>query len=301
MQSRTIDLDGPVHYVDHGGKGPAMLLVHGLGGSHVNWALAAPLLTRRFRVVALDLAGHGRTPLAKRRGTLDANASLIARFIDVIFGEPVTLVGNSMGGLLGMIVAAEHAAKVRSLVLVNASHALHRQARIDPVVLLGFASALIPGAARLMRAGDVVLTPSMQITMMMRVCCANTNGLDRAAFDAHVSLATEQRAMACRHRAFVEAARSTVRAVLTPRLIAKLADRVIAPTLVMHGDRDRLVSVHAAVHVARRRGWDLEVFEDIGHVPQIECPERFVTSLVAWNDSLDADEAPLERVAGDAA
>jgi hypothetical protein len=50
--SRLVDLGGPVHYLDFGGHGPTMVLVHGLGGSHVNWLAAGPLLARSARVVA---------------------------------------------------------------------------------------------------------------------------------------------------------------------------------------------------------------------------------------------------------
>jgi len=58
-QSRTVDLGGPVHYVDFGGPddAPTVVLVHGLGGSHLNWDLFAPLIRGRARVLALDLSG----------------------------------------------------------------------------------------------------------------------------------------------------------------------------------------------------------------------------------------------------
>ena len=55
-QSRTVEIGGPVHYVDFGGPddGPTVVLVHGLGGSHLNWDLLAPLLRPYARVLALD-------------------------------------------------------------------------------------------------------------------------------------------------------------------------------------------------------------------------------------------------------
>ena len=64
MRSRTVDLGGPVHFADFGGSGPTMVLVHGLGGSHLNWLAVGPALAARARVLAPDLAGFGRTPLA---------------------------------------------------------------------------------------------------------------------------------------------------------------------------------------------------------------------------------------------
>ncbi len=59
---RTADLNGPVKYVDFGGKGPPMVLVHGLGGSSVNWFAVGGGLARDHHVYAIDLPGFGRSP-----------------------------------------------------------------------------------------------------------------------------------------------------------------------------------------------------------------------------------------------
>jgi pimeloyl-ACP methyl ester carboxylesterase len=67
MQSVTVDLDGPYHYADYGGDGPPMVLLHGIGGSHINWMLVAPKLAERFHVYALDLIGFGCWRRATRR------------------------------------------------------------------------------------------------------------------------------------------------------------------------------------------------------------------------------------------
>ena len=110
MRSCTIDLDGPVHFADFGGTGPTLVLVHGLGGSHVNWLAVAPALARGARVLALDLAGFGRTPLGERSADVHANRVLLDRFLDAVAAAPAILIGNSMGGLLAMLEAAELAA-----------------------------------------------------------------------------------------------------------------------------------------------------------------------------------------------
>src|SRR5205814_4287187 len=100
--SGTVDLGGPTHYFDFGGNaaGPTIVCVHGLGGAAWNWAALAPLLTPHSRVVALDLAGHGRTPAAGRRTTVPANRRLLDRFVREVVGERVVLIGNSMGGAI---------------------------------------------------------------------------------------------------------------------------------------------------------------------------------------------------------
>src|SRR5207247_1908767 len=118
MRARTIDLDGPVHYADFGGTGPTLVLVHGLGGSHVNWLAVAPVLARRARVLAVDLAGFGRTPLGERSADVHTNRVLLDRFLDAVAAGPAVLVGNSMGGLVALMEAALAPERVAGLVLV---------------------------------------------------------------------------------------------------------------------------------------------------------------------------------------
>src|SRR3954466_9259992 len=114
--SATLDWDGPVHYVDFGGnpEGPVLVLVHGLGGSHLNWDLLAPLLTPHGRVLALDLPGFGRSEPGGRRATVEANVAVLRRFLAEVAGGPVVLVGNSMGGMISIFTAAEAPEAVRA-------------------------------------------------------------------------------------------------------------------------------------------------------------------------------------------
>ena len=73
--SRWVDLGVPVRYVDYGGPsgGPILVMAHGLGGSLVNWAALAPLLTGTCRVLALDLIGFGHTQAGGHSTSVTAN------------------------------------------------------------------------------------------------------------------------------------------------------------------------------------------------------------------------------------
>jgi len=103
----TVDVDGPVHYADYGGPtdAPLIVAVHGLGGSHLNWAAFAPHLVTHSRLVAPDLLGHGRTPAAGRRPDVAGHVDLVTGFIDRITDRPVVLMGNSLGGLVAALTA----------------------------------------------------------------------------------------------------------------------------------------------------------------------------------------------------
>src|SRR5260370_3712019 len=108
MESRFADIDGPVHYADWGGDGPPMVLVHGLGGSHLNWMALAPLLRDRHRVLAPDLPGFGLSPPQGRSVTVEANARVLDRFIAEVAGRPAVVSGNSMSGLTALPQATDH-------------------------------------------------------------------------------------------------------------------------------------------------------------------------------------------------
>jgi pimeloyl-ACP methyl ester carboxylesterase len=286
--SRTIDLGGPIHYVDHGGSGPPMVLVHGLGGSHVNWCAVAPALARRHRVLAIDLPGFGRTPLGSHTTKLDDNAALIAQFIAHVAGGRATLVGNSMGGLLSMMTAARYPYRVDHLVLVNAAHPPVRGMPIDREVALVFAMYMMPWVGELvMLRRAKMITPEQLVHETMRVCAAEPKKLSREIIEAHIAIATERRSMDWAPRAFLIAARSIVRALSRPWRIVEMADRIKAPTLVIHGDRDRLVPHAAARAAAARRNWRIEVLPNIGHVPQLEAPQRFVELVESFVSPAD--------------
>src|SRR5436305_738248 len=107
--------------------------------------LLVPELTDRVRVLALDLAGHGRTPAAGRRTTVSANQRLLDRFVREVVGEPVVLMGNSMGGAISLLQAASTPELTAGLVLVNPALPRPALAPIDPRVAATFALMSMPG------------------------------------------------------------------------------------------------------------------------------------------------------------
>ncbi len=107
-----------------GGEGSPVVLVHGLSGSFEWWARNREVLAQRHLVLGLDLLGFG----SQRHFTgsplpldFEESVALLRRWIEVRVGEPVHLVGHSMGGQLAIHLAATHPDLVRSLVLVSAS------------------------------------------------------------------------------------------------------------------------------------------------------------------------------------
>lgn len=287
--SQWADLDGPVHWVDFGGPddGPLLVCVHGLGGSHVNWSAVAPDLARTCRVLALDLAGFGHTPGAGRSTSVQGNARLVARFVEEVAGTPAILVGNSMGGLISSLVAAQRPDLVAGLVLVDPALPADLQSRPDPLALAMFAAYFTPGVGKAVIAGRRKLrTPEQLARETLRLCCVDPARVPPDVLRAHIELARSRRYYTGVEGEFVAATRSLLWLLARRRTHADMLRRVRGPVLLIHGDQDRLVPFSAARAVARANPtWRFEVARDIGHVPQLEAPGWTRDVILDWLDT----------------
>ena len=142
--SRTVDTGGGrVHLLDFGGQGRPIVLVHGLGGSAINWLAVGPRLSSLGRTMAIDLVGFGRTPPEGRGANLSANRELVHAFLTKVVGEPAVLIGNSMGGMVSILAAAASPDLVRGLALIDPSVPLAPKVKVDPQVRRQFLVNLI--------------------------------------------------------------------------------------------------------------------------------------------------------------
>ena len=284
MRHRTVDLDGPVQFLDFGGDGKPLLMVHGLGGSAVNWMGVGPGFAKNHRAMALDLAGFGRTPLFHRSAALGANAELVHRFIEEVVGEPVILMGNSMGGHISILVAADHPDQVSRLVLVDPAVPGIHVRRPDPSTLGVVAALSLPGLAEIVidrRAR--ILGPEGLVKRTIALVTADPSRVDGDLLEAHMQLTRERSNLGRQNsRAFTQAVRSLGLRMADPRFWARMK-KVEAPTLVVHGELDRLIPLAAARELIRRRpDWTLEILEGVGHVPMMETPDRFLEIVNQW-------------------
>jgi 2-hydroxy-6-oxonona-2,4-dienedioate hydrolase len=109
-----------IKYVDVG-SGPAVVLLHGLGGNSSNWAFNISALSAKYRVIAPDQIGFGRSdkPLINYR--VGTYADFLDKLLDGLNVERATLVGNSMGGWIAALYAVKYPKRVERLVLVDAA------------------------------------------------------------------------------------------------------------------------------------------------------------------------------------
>jgi pimeloyl-ACP methyl ester carboxylesterase len=242
-------------------------------------------LTEYGAVRAIDLIGFGYTPLAERSSGVSAQRDLIIDYLRAHADQPAVLIGNSMGGLISILVAKAAPELVESLVLVDPALPVVRP-RVDGAVLRRLALPLVPGfGPRSFRDSyeQAIHDPEAFIEDTLQVICADTSRVREEDRAAMVAMARERAEMPWATDAFVDAARSIFTIVVRGRTFARRVKSIEAPALVVQGDLDRLVDVASARWLVRQRpDWQLAVLEGIGHVPQLEAPEQFLDVVGPW-------------------
>ncbi|WP_308258143.1 alpha/beta fold hydrolase [Pseudonocardia lacus] len=282
-----------------GPDGVPAVYVHGLSGSATNWTDLAALLSTRAAGTAVDLPGFGLSPPpASGLYTPEVHADALLCFL-AGRGRPVHLVGNSMGGAVALAVAARRPELVRSLALISPAMPDRRPdpRRVsDPRMLL----ALLPVVGRGARAALAAQSPRERAEQVVRLCFGDPS----IAAEHRLAEAAEEYAQRARLPWAFDAARLTGVAMVTGWLRGEslwtVAGRVRVPTLVVWGDRDRLVSPRLAHRTtAAIPGSRLLMLPGVGHVAQIEAPEavaRAVAGLwAAVADGTWEDPGPQAR------
>jgi pimeloyl-ACP methyl ester carboxylesterase len=263
-----------------------VLLVHGLGGNTVSWELvAAPLATRLgTTVTAIDLPGFGRTRLDGRAASFSLHLRVIEELLDR--SGPAVLVGNSMGGALGVALAARRPELLDGLVLVNAAFPRPRANLEQLARSMRFAALMFPRAATpIVRRRADFLGPAGLVDSTLSVVLADPEALDPDLRARLVALARERGSYAEVAPAYAHSGGSLFRYLAGP--MRQDIGRVHCPTLMVHGRHDQLVPVTFARAVAHRRpDWPYEELGGCGHAPQLEQPDRLVSLIGDWLDPL---------------
>lgn len=277
------------------GGGEPQLLVHGLGGSSVTWVEIMGGLAEHGPVVAVDLPGFGRTlPGADDDLTVRGYVRFVREVADELGWDRFTLHGNSMGGLIAVLLAARHPERVERLVLV--SPALPPR---TPLGLLVPARATVDGMAPIAVSTfsaavlGVVGIAGPELTehrnrQLLKLIYPDPDGVDRAllelmAADFRGDDATTVRS---RRRALRSATRSIAALWTDPRRVWRAVGRVEAPTLLLGGTKDALVPAKVLRAVlARRPDWTGRVLDDRRHALMMEDPATYLEELGRWRDA----------------
>ncbi len=293
MQERWVDCDGIwVHTVewvpeDVFPNASPVLLVHGLGGSTVNWDLVGASLatTLGARVTAIDLPGFGRTRVHDRPSSFSVHRQLLTCLL--MEHGPATIIGSSMGGALGVSIAATHPELVSNLVLLNAAFPRPRGDNNQLARSAKFVALLLPSiATTVVRSRAHALGPKRLVDSSLNFLLARPEELDPEVRRRLIALAAERMEHHEAAPAYTHSGGTLLRYLMAG--MGRDLGSVRCPTLVIHGELDRLVPVTFARTVAaRRKDWRYVELADVGHAPQLEAPDEVVTLVADWLVSYD--------------
>ena len=274
MNAVTTTLHGhELCYLDSG-EGPAVLFIHGLLGSHRNWAHLVDAIDDGHRVLAPDLFGHGASEKPMGDYSLGAHAATLRDLLDRLAIERVTLIGHSLGGGIAMQFCYLFPERVERLVLVS-SGGLGRA--VSPLLR----SATLPGAE--------LALPLLASSWVRARVESIGHLLARVGWRAGPDLSEAWHGFTSLHdadsrRAFL----ATTRSVIDPggqtvTAYDHLPLAIDIPTLIVWGTQDRMIPAWHAIAASQAiPGSRIELFEGAGHYPHLDHPARFAALLAEF-------------------
>lgn len=247
--------------------------MHGLGGSSQNWSALMLLLEDILDGEAVDLPGFGDSPPPDDGDySLTGHARALIRYLDAAGRGPVHLLGNSLGGAVSTRVAAVRPDLVRTLTLISpALPELRVQRSAVPTALMA-----LPGVAPLFSRLTKDWTAEQRTKGVMALCYGDPSRVD----DEALHHAVEEMERRIRLPYFWDAMTRSARGIVDAYTLGgqhglwRQAERVLAPTLLVYGGRDQLVSYRMARKAAAAfRDSRLLTLPDAGHVAMMEYPE----------------------------
>jgi 3-oxoadipate enol-lactonase len=257
--------DGTRLHYKSAGQGTPVIMVHGLSDDHTLWRHQVPALAERYRVISLDVRGHGRSGKPRQPWDVPTLADDLVALLDSLELDSAVLVGLSMGGGISQTAAIRHPERVRALALLSTSSSFPEATR-----------------ERFRRRADVAerdgLAPLVD-SMVERWFAPEF----RAAHPEEIAR-TRETVLANDPLAFATACRANAARDWTGEL-----DRIGCPVLVLAGARDPGEATRSAETFRRRlRDVEVHVVEGASHLLPVEQPERTNHLLLRFLDRLPA-------------
>lgn len=257
----TLPSGATVHYRDQGQRnGPAIVLVHGAQGSLHEWEPWVAQLGDQFRMISLDLPGHGLTgPVPSEDYSSEATMEFVSEFTGVMNIERFVLAGHSMGGAIAARMAIRHPERLTALILVNAAglptsaprqqslgYFVLRTPILQNILLYVSPRTLFEAEYKKRVANQQIVTPEM----IDRYWILNRKTGNRAA---------------------------TLKRFQTPSdtFVQDNVSKIATPTLILWGDQDGSTPPDIGqAYNAAIKGSRLVVFRNTGHLTMEETPEQ---------------------------
>ena len=286
VDHRAVRLHGRRLAYAVGGEGPCLLLIHGIGGDWRTWEPVLEGLARQHHVVAVDLPGHGGSAKGAGDYSLGALASVLRDLGGALGLERATVVGHSLGGGVAMQFAYQFPERCERLVLVSSGGL-----GADVGLLLRLAT--LPGSELVLS----LAAPAARWLVDLAATAGRSLRVRPAADAEHYARAFTALAEPDTRAAFL----GTLRGVVGTRgQLVDARDRLYLaehmPTLIVWGERDGVLPLdhgHAAQDAIP--GSRLEIFENAGHLPQLDDPQRFITVVDDFMATTNPSTFSIER------
>lgn len=240
------------------------MLLHGLGGSMVTWAPTISSLAESNTVFAPDFPGHGQSVKPPLHYNLDFGVHFVKTFLHSLQLPEVSLIGNSLGGLIALATALRNPKAVKSLVLVD-------PAGLGSEIAWSLRLASIPVVGPVLAKLDARVGPGLLKRIFFepaRVDADITREIMRLVGDPQI-----------RHT-ILRTLRTNVSVFGLHRTLLQnnQASSLVTPTLIIWGQEDRVIPVQHAIDFARSHSKvQIHVIQNCGHLPQLEQVEEFNT------------------------
>lgn len=277
---RMVTIHGHRRAFRKAGKGPAVLLLHGIGMNSRSWLPVIGPLSERYTVIAPDLLGHGESDKPRADYSIAGYANAMRDLLAVLGIPRVTVVGHSLGGGIAMQFAYQFPEFTERLVL-EAAGGLGRS--VNPLIRL----FTVPGSGPLLHGltATPIRTPVSAAVLGLHHTGLPFTGDLKALTEVYADLAEPGARSAFLH--VLRAAVDWRGQVITSLDRAYLAEHM--PSMVIWGNNDLVLPVkHARAAAEVLPGSRLEVFPDAGHVPHEDDPEHFVEVLSDFIDTVPA-------------
>jgi pimeloyl-ACP methyl ester carboxylesterase len=276
--SHFVDLPGGyhVHYRDEGDPNqPPLVLLHGFGDSFTSWEGWVRQLNTQFRIISLDFPGHGLTRApADSRLRAEDSADFVDAFATKLALPKFAVAGNSMGGGVAWQFAVRHPDRVNALILVDAAGFPNEKPPGE--VPLAFKILQYPLGRALLR--NIDNRPLIEQGL-------KTDVYDKSLITPFIVDRWAEFQRAPGHRAIL----MSVNLGSQPAATADLVSKIKAPTLILWGESDPLIEPAAANKFAAAiPGSQLITYPNVGHLPQIEIPQRSAADVAAFLKSRQA-------------
>ena len=255
-----------------GSTGPAIVMLHGLGGTKVSMLPLVPDLAPRYRIIVPDLPGHGESEKVPRTDyTPRFYARHIRRLMDVLDVPDAVVVGNSLGGRIALELAVRSPDRVTGLVLLAAA-------------VPGFRARYVLGFTRVIPSewGGLPF-PSRERWMQMAIrrLFADPTQLPEDGFAAAADEFIRVYQSPVARMAFFDSLRHVL--MEQPRPFWARMAKVRVPALVVWGEEDRLVPIRLGLKLAEvLPRSELLVLPGVGHVPQFEAQAETQRAVEAF-------------------